>query len=271
MKKIIFLLTGVLLIGLSHAQVGINTKTPLGTFHIDPQNDTNTTGTVGTSDDIIITPDGKMGVGTLNPMANFDVNGKIRIADGSEQDGYTFVADANGVGSWKSLLSPLSLAMDGLDATSNNIYLVPANNSQLGTEIWFYTKSYIDVNPGKQLIAAAFYTALDGDGVGLPPSYFYFATYSLSTSPSAFIAPEYILNSGGGRFVTLSNNGPNGSAGNSGYWAVNNPTAISIRLFIWVKVYFSTNVNAPNTYFRELASNRWWENIINISPIEEDF
>lgn len=272
MKKFLLLtILNLLSISLIEAQVGINTVNPLGVFHIDPLKDTNASGSSGSNDDIIITNDGKMGVGTLNPKSNLDINGKIRISDGTEQNGYTFVSDANGIGSWQPLPSPLAVAMGGFDSTSNNIFLIQNNNSLTGPEKWFYTKSYIDVNPGKQLIASTLYTALGGDLSSLPNSFFYNATYSLSTSSSAFLSPEYILNTGGGRFITLSNNYPNISECNSGFWAVNNSTSAPIRLFIWVKVYFSTSVNAPNAFFTKLASNYWWENVISISPIDEDF
>lgn len=46
---------------------------------------------------------GRMGIGTTEPKAKLDVNGKVRIADGSQQDGRVLTSDANGVGTWQAL------------------------------------------------------------------------------------------------------------------------------------------------------------------------
>ncbi|MBF0575585.1 hypothetical protein [Dysgonomonas sp. GY617] len=102
MKKIIFLLTGVLSIGLTHAQVGINTMNPLGVFHVDTKG--NTGGTLSApsddSDDVIVTNDGKVGIGTAAPTEKLDVRGKIRIADGTQANDRILRSDASGNTYW---------------------------------------------------------------------------------------------------------------------------------------------------------------------------
>ncbi|SHG28895.1 hypothetical protein [Dysgonomonas macrotermitis] len=87
MKKKILLLMGVFLLGITNAQVGINTQNPLGVFHIDPKGDTSAIG-VNDLDDFIVTNDGKVGIGTSNPQTTLDVNGSMRYSDGTEFDGY---------------------------------------------------------------------------------------------------------------------------------------------------------------------------------------
>ncbi len=60
MKKKILLLMGIFLLGISYAQVGINTQSPLGIFHLDELGDTS--GSSNIKDDIIIASDGATGV-----------------------------------------------------------------------------------------------------------------------------------------------------------------------------------------------------------------
>lgn len=80
------------------SQVGINSQSPLGIFHVDPKGDTS--GTTNGSDDFIISSDGRVGIGTVSPTASLDVVGNLRIADGTEYDRYVLTSDDNGVGSW---------------------------------------------------------------------------------------------------------------------------------------------------------------------------
>lgn len=77
MKKILLLL--VLGAGLFSAQnVGINTNSPQQTLHIDGAKDNSSTGAptaAQTINDVVITSDGKIGVGTINPVAKVDLRG----------------------------------------------------------------------------------------------------------------------------------------------------------------------------------------------------
>lgn len=67
-------------------------------MQIDPLS--NSSGTSGISDDLVITQDGSVGFGTIAPRAKVEVNGKLRIVDGNQQAGAFFVSDATGLGSW---------------------------------------------------------------------------------------------------------------------------------------------------------------------------
>lgn len=71
MRKKILLLTGGLLFGIINAQVGINTKNPIGIFHVDGQGDTS--GTNSVIDDVIITNSGNIGIGTSTPSAKVTI------------------------------------------------------------------------------------------------------------------------------------------------------------------------------------------------------
>ena len=72
MKKKILLLMGVFSIGiLLYAQVGINTQSPQGIFHVDSKGDTN--GATNVIDDILVDTNGNMGIGTITPQAKLHI------------------------------------------------------------------------------------------------------------------------------------------------------------------------------------------------------
>nr|WP_297163215.1 hypothetical protein [uncultured Dysgonomonas sp.] len=104
MKNCLFLIFSFLSIGLCQSQVGINTKSPFGAFHIDPKS--NTAGTssspVNDSDDVVVDMKGNVGIGTASPAASLDVRGSIRINDGTQGSGNIFTTDGTGLGYWDS-------------------------------------------------------------------------------------------------------------------------------------------------------------------------
>ncbi len=67
-------------------------------FQVDPLN--NSSGSANVSDDLIITSDGKVGISTVTPRAKVEVNGKLRIVDGFQQEGAFLVSDNTGLGTW---------------------------------------------------------------------------------------------------------------------------------------------------------------------------
>jgi len=75
--KIVFL--GLFHFGVfSFSQVGINTQAPLGVFHVDAAKDNPLSGTPSStqqSNDFIITSEGKVGVGIIDPSSKFEVDG----------------------------------------------------------------------------------------------------------------------------------------------------------------------------------------------------
>ena len=53
------------------------------------------------STNTVVTDSGNVGIGTTSPSAKLDVQGSIRIADGTQADGRILTSDANGFASWK--------------------------------------------------------------------------------------------------------------------------------------------------------------------------
>ena len=80
-------------------KVGINTTNPQGTFEViggGIVDGVQTTGASAISVDIA----GNVGMGTTTPAAKLDVNGSVKITDGSEGAGKILVSDANGLATW---------------------------------------------------------------------------------------------------------------------------------------------------------------------------
>lgn len=85
------------------AQVGINTKNPQGILHIDAKD--NTSGNTNSDDDIIVTQDGNLGIGTLNPttklhIVSSSIGKGFALQDGSQGSNYILVSDNNGNAYW---------------------------------------------------------------------------------------------------------------------------------------------------------------------------
>lgn len=167
MKKNILLLVGIFSLGVMQAQVGVNTNSPQGVFHIDGQGDTN--GNTNISDDVVISTTGNIGVGTNAPATKLDIrastkSGGLRLQDGSQGADKVLFSDANGNASWANL-SPKTTS--GV-MSSTDIPLVSA---------YKYLGMYISVPPGKsQVFAGGMVTNADSFG---------YVTTSLSMSTTS--------------------------------------------------------------------------------------
>lgn len=105
---------GIFSIGIVYAQVGINTRNPIGIFHVDPKGDTNATGSSGVTDDVIIDKSGNIGVGAL-PRTDVKINltdggtstnikPVFQLQDGNEGIGKVLISDVSGNATWKEYI-----------------------------------------------------------------------------------------------------------------------------------------------------------------------
>lgn len=107
------------------AQIGINTENPKTLLHIDgastPATANPPTGNITAAqatDDIVVTNQGSVGTGTITPTTKLDIisqsaGGAIRIADTTEGVGKMLVSDANGVGTWGSVIGSWFAILNG--------------------------------------------------------------------------------------------------------------------------------------------------------------
>lgn len=108
-KKIIYATIGFASIVHFSAQVGVNTNNPLGTFHIDGAKDNLPPASPTASqisNDVIVTPVGNVGIGTITPTRKLEIVSSttpaFKLVDGSQNANYVLMSDANGNGSWKA-------------------------------------------------------------------------------------------------------------------------------------------------------------------------
>jgi hypothetical protein len=107
----------------SAAQVGIRTEDPQGMLHVDAKGDTYTN-PADTLDDVVVTRQGRIGVGTLHPQTRLDVvnstPGAIRIADGTQGGGKILTSDDAGKAHWASTAGSWYAALTGGWVTGAN-------------------------------------------------------------------------------------------------------------------------------------------------------
>jgi hypothetical protein len=63
----------------------------------------NAGGGSSTAEKMRLTSDGKLGIGTTSPQATLDINGDIKIADGTEGVDKVLTSDANGLAHWEEI------------------------------------------------------------------------------------------------------------------------------------------------------------------------
>lgn len=105
MRKYVFIVAIVCFGCQLQAQIGINTESPQGIFHIDGAG--NTSGSSNVSDDVIVKANGNVGVGTVSPTTKLHIETDgvtfpaMRLSDGSEGLNKVLGSkDANGNMTW---------------------------------------------------------------------------------------------------------------------------------------------------------------------------
>ncbi|PXV58825.1 hypothetical protein CLV62_1435 [Dysgonomonas alginatilytica] len=154
--KILFILSFVQSVFISlNAQIGVNTETPVGIFHIDAKGN-NPTGTISNSsltlDDIVVSNQGNLGIGTVAPRAKLHIvtGGTastpvigVKLVDGNQKADRLLTSDTNGYASWKDV-PPMPVAV-ATKVGSN----IPTN-----TATFYNTNTYIILPPGRWKVTA---------------------------------------------------------------------------------------------------------------------
>lgn len=169
MKKKLQLISIFLLSTISFGQVGIETAFPKGSFHIDgnkdnPKDATTSLSSVQQANDFIVLPStGRVGVGTIIPTTQLDVNngtsnGAIKIVDGNQGQGKFLMSDTNGLATWKtpnSFKSSITWVYNGTPEIINvqgKIISTSSNDIYDGDGRIYSNLSLIGLTKGKWII-----------------------------------------------------------------------------------------------------------------------
>ncbi|EKB05729.1 MULTISPECIES: hypothetical protein [Myroides] len=151
-KKLVITLSLLANIGL-YAQTGINTPRPLAVFHVDGKGDNNLTGPLTPAqiaNDVVVTAEGNLGIGTINPTNRLEIKsdtpGAIRIMDGSQSDGHIFITNDTGIGTWRHVAYNTKTVLGNFPNNNKTI----TSTSNLRT--YSYSSINITLSKGKWLL-----------------------------------------------------------------------------------------------------------------------
>ncbi|SHF80324.1 hypothetical protein [Dysgonomonas macrotermitis] len=154
MRHLYYIFIFLLVINTSlYGQIGINTEQISNNLilHIDPKANNDTSGSLTsgiTDDDIVVSKDGKVGIGTITPQAKFHLESLttgsiLRIDDGAQQVNRILYSDNTGKGLWKDY-TPIAIL--GQFSTVNTS--IPHTTSS----IFVNTGITLDLPPGRWLV-----------------------------------------------------------------------------------------------------------------------
>ena len=138
-----------------------------------------------------VTSAGNIGIGTSSPVQKLDVQGSVKITDGSQANGKVFVSDATGLGTWRS--SPAATSFGGLNISS---VTVGTTTTVLGTGVISFTKVY----PSTEVQIALYSTIYGGTFTGA--SFISFQIY-VDGVPGSASSIHYFQTTGKQEYVPL--------------------------------------------------------------------
>lgn len=257
-NKILYIVSLFLysLIFAQSGKVGIGTNNPQQVLHIDAAK--NTVAGANISDDVVVTSQGYMGIGTVTPSKRLEINnttpGAVKIVDGTQKQNAFLMSNANGVGSWhqQSSIKPTVLGV------WNSSLFISSDNTG-GTKNLSVS---IDLTPGVWVVNFG-------------------ATFKMGNNVSPYWLHLYLSDSTGSRTKTTfdflgsggNNTGYAGLMTSSKTVGIGNANLISGSSVIRVNQNTKIWVLAENIYSTSPAIN-WnfsggnWENYFYAIPLE---
>jgi hypothetical protein len=191
---------------------------------------------------------GNVGIGTATPGQKLEVNGKIRIADGTQAAGYVLASDATGTGTWIKT-----------NATIPAVYGVFGAGINLPMYVSSYTGAYIDLPPGRWIVIGTYLITAGNVPVGesLWVRTFFSLSSTVGTLPPTYIGSSLISGGflGGSQFNVCN-----------GQVIVNNTTAGVQRCYVWAAAQASFGVPA-GVVLSQFGGSNWIENSIVAIPM----
>ena len=173
MKKNIILFAALFISTAAFSQVGINTSTPEGVFHIDSKKNNNNIASTSTTvaDDVVVSntsgKEGNVGLGTKDPSVKLEIQTGgtsssvipgFKLVDGTQNTNYILTSDANGVARWEK--GPTLKVTIG-EKGGQGAYIP---YMKTGGGVWYATGTYIDLPVGKWLVTAYILIQIDNSG-----------------------------------------------------------------------------------------------------------
>jgi hypothetical protein len=140
-----------------------------------------------------IDENGNVGIGTTAPTAKLDVNGSVKIVDGTQGVGKIFVSDANGLGSWQSPAQTKEILALGNSASQGVLTGVAAGGSSSVTNFTQIVNT----------IAGSSFNATT-DVISLPQGTYEISVSFELTATGTCPAQGFLINS---YFIDFPNNG----------------------------------------------------------------
>jgi hypothetical protein len=193
---------------------------------------------------------GNVGLGTTNPTEKLEVNGKIKITDGTQGNGKVLVSDANGAGTWTTTNS-IKPAVKGE-------FIGGGGNPNSTTFV--YCNTYIDLPPGKWMV---FGTYLLAGSTTLPSGQSVFVRTNFQLSDTVTGANPYVFSGG---LISGVLAGPTDFGIANGQTIINNNTAGTIRFYMWAGIQKYGPI--PATFSMSgIGSSFWAENQLSAVPM----
>ncbi|WP_209389803.1 hypothetical protein [Chryseobacterium sp. RR2-3-20] len=298
MKKNIILFAALFISTAAFSQVGINTSTPEGVFHIDSKKNNNNIASTSTTvaDDVVVSntsgKEGNVGLGTKDPSVKLEIQTGgtsssvipgFKLVDGNQNSGYVLTSDTNGVGTWKP--SSLKMYVGGFPDSQG------AGNMPFAiSHPWANTKGFITLPPGKYridltiLLKGINYSTFD-----LPATDYCFYRFSLTEStvaaPTALTGDFYRVSTSGAitygnsQYVSTTFYGPkvyNSIADRTDKYAIAQGSFFIENRTTGNKTYYvvagyskaTTDYNTSTQfYFDRVGASNWSENTIMAFPL----
>ncbi len=211
--------------------------------------------TTNNSPKLTVINNGNIGIGTTNPAQKLDIQGKIKITDGTQGVGKVLSSDANGVGTWVNNTAITPAVLGSFPGGGANI----GNGTPVGVQS---PMTYCNVNivlpPGKWIV---FGTYLLAGTTSLTAGQSVFVRTTLSSSNTVLNGSDII--SGGLVSGTLI--GPCDFGLANGQTIINNTSGANKTYYLWANVQkFGTTPTAFT--MAGVGSNFWSENQLSAIP-----
>ena len=276
------LLFGLFIAVSLQAQVGINTTNPQQVFHIDGKNSPTTTNPptdtpsgAQQADDVVVTKQGYLGIGTTTPTRRVEIKsttaGAIKIVDGTQGEEKVLVSDANGVGTWQMPGSLKDVVRGTFHRNSTGGEIQTASDDS-GIK-YKYLNADIKLTKGKWIVNAGSTLKSNIANGQIVWVHMYLTTNSTSTDAIVqngfkHLGPAGAQTSYAGQLHGFRDINPGGAdndnfvLGSSVIEVLNNNTTLYLMI-----ENLPTTVNGVNTGRKFYTTSGFWENYFYAIPI----